>query len=81
MTTWTPRDGTSPDRLDALVFALTELTENFGAAAWLSWARKKVAEATEPPAAPEPDSATVIPLDPAAERKRARDAMFRAQAR
>ena len=81
MVTWTPRDGTSPDRLDALVFAMAELTENFGAAAWLSWARAKVAEAADPPPAPEPESATVIPLDPAAERKRARDEMFRAQAR
>jgi phage terminase large subunit-like protein len=26
-TTWTPESGTSPDRLDALVWALTELSE------------------------------------------------------
>ncbi len=25
LTTWTPEDGPSPDRLDALVYALTEL--------------------------------------------------------
>ena len=55
MVTWTPRDGTSPDRLDALVFAMAELTENFGAAAWISWARAKVAEATVPPRHPRPN--------------------------
>lgn len=55
MTTWTPQDGTSPDRLDALVWCITELTDNFGAAAWISWARRKAQEAAggaEP--APEP---------------------------
>jgi len=81
MTTWTPADGTSPDRLDALVWALTELTDNFGATAWITWARRKAEEATEPapapPIAPEPEPATVIPLDPAAARKHARDAMWR----
>ena len=41
LTTWTPQDGTSPDRLDALVWALTELTDNFGATAWIQWAKRK----------------------------------------
>jgi len=26
MTSWTPTDGTSPDRMDAMVWALTELS-------------------------------------------------------
>jgi phage terminase large subunit-like protein len=43
MTTWTPFDGTSPDRLDALVWAVTELTDDFSADAWLAWARRKAA--------------------------------------
>jgi phage terminase large subunit-like protein len=30
MTTWTPADGTSPDRLDALVWAITDLTGSAG---------------------------------------------------
>lgn len=45
MTTWTPADGTSPDRLDALVWAVTELTGNFGADAWIRWAKRKAEEA------------------------------------
>lgn len=91
MTQWTPQDGTSPDRMDALVWLVTELTDNFGAAAWLEWARRKAAEAAgESSATPaegtgvagsasgeEPEPATV-PLDPAAARKAARDAAFRA---
>jgi len=83
--TWTPADGTSPDRLDALVWALTELTDNFGAAAWIAWAKQKAEAAgprpVEPPSLPEPEPAPVIPLDPLAARKAARDAMFRTQAR
>jgi phage terminase large subunit-like protein len=43
MTTWTPQDGTSPDRLDALVWAITELTDNFGAEAWINWAKRQAA--------------------------------------
>lgn len=30
LTTWTPQDGTSPDRLDALVWGMTELTGGVG---------------------------------------------------
>lgn len=45
MTQWTPADGTSPDRLDALTWAVTELTDNFGAQAWLNWAKRKAEEA------------------------------------
>lgn len=45
MCTWTPVDGTSPDRMDALVWAVTELTGNFGADAWIAWARRKAEEA------------------------------------
>ena len=66
------------------VWALTELTDNFGASAWLNWARKKAAEAETPPPPgpeiePEPEPAVVIPLDPMAARKAVRDAMWRAQ--
>jgi hypothetical protein len=42
MTTWTPFDGTSPDRMDALVWALTELA--FGAgqgAVWLQYLKNR----------------------------------------
>jgi phage terminase large subunit-like protein len=92
MTTWTPQDGTSPDRLDALVWAVTELTGNFSAAAWIAWARKKAeAAAAERGDAPAPDrpapadtavpEAEPVPLDPVAARKAARDAAFRAQQR
>lgn len=59
MTTWTPQDGTSPDRMDALVWAVTELTGNFSADSWIAWARKKAlaaaAEASPQPAPLEPD--------------------------
>jgi phage terminase large subunit-like protein len=44
LTTWTPQDGTSPDRLDALVFALTELALGSQGQAWLTYmARRKAA--------------------------------------
>jgi phage terminase large subunit-like protein len=45
LTTWTPRDGTSPDRLDALCWAITELAGGFGADAWIAWARRKSEQA------------------------------------
>lgn len=45
LTTWTPLDGTSPDRLDALVWALTELTGNLGADAWIEYYRKLLEQA------------------------------------
>lgn len=44
MTTWTPADGTSPDRMDALVWALTELCGGGQGAAFLA-AMKSRAEA------------------------------------
>lgn len=72
MTMWTPADGTSPDRLDALVWALTELTDNFGATAWIAWAKRKAEEAAAGPlaAVPDlppslPDRATAAPPEPA----------------
>jgi predicted phage terminase large subunit-like protein len=73
------------DQVDALSQALAEmLLDGTGAQAWLSWARRKAAEATgdpEPaPAPPEPEAA-VIPLDPLAARKAARDSAWRAQSR
>ena len=91
LTTWTPADGTSPDRLDALVWAVTELTDNFSADAWIAWAKRKAEEAAEgttpapesplnghaPPSAPEPAEA---PLDPAEARRQARNAAFSAGA-
>jgi phage terminase large subunit-like protein len=88
MTTWTPVDGTSPDRMDALVWAVTELTGNYSADAWIAWARKKAEAAAQGPepspatataeAAPEPES-PAAPLDPVAARKAARDLAYRAQ--
>jgi phage terminase large subunit-like protein len=45
MTTWTPIDGTSPDRLDALVWAITELTGGAGQGAAFLAAMKNRAEA------------------------------------
>ena len=35
LTTWTPESGTSPDRLDALVWALTELMVDGARGAWV----------------------------------------------
>jgi phage terminase large subunit-like protein len=87
MTQWTPQDGTSPDRLDALVWAVTELTDDFNAQAWIDYARRKaeqVAAASEPAAteAAEPETTSPAePEDPAAVRKRARDAAYRQQQR
>ncbi len=90
MTTWTPQDGTSPDRLDALVWAVTELTGNFGADAWLQWARKKAEEAARArgelppePLAPEPEASPAPEpepmLSPAELRRQARNEALRAQ--
>lgn len=93
MTTWTPQDGTSPDRLDALVWAVTELTGNFSADAWIAHYRRKAeavaraaaGEAPEPePAAAETEAETepeapAAPLDPAALLREARNAAYRAQ--
>lgn len=45
MTTWTPLDGTSPDRMDALVWALTELSGGAGHGAAYLAAMKARAEA------------------------------------
>lgn len=41
LTTWTPMDGTSPDRLDALVWALTELAAGNAGTAWMEYARRR----------------------------------------
>jgi phage terminase large subunit-like protein len=94
MTTWTPQDGTSPDRLDALVWAVTELTGNFSADAWISWARRKAeaaaleaaGEAPEPrpatapeTAAPAPEPEAVPVLTDEERRRAARNEMFRQQ--
>jgi phage terminase large subunit-like protein len=46
MVMWTPADGTSPDRMDAAVWSVHELTGNFGADAWLAWAKRKAEEAS-----------------------------------
>lgn len=84
MTTWTPQDGMSPDRMDALVWALTELTDGFSAQAWIDYARRKAEAVAE--ADTEAVSAEFAPIvqpgppeDPAAARKRARDAAHRLQ--
>lgn len=81
MTTWTPQDGSSPDRMDALVWAVTELTDDFNAQAWIDYMRRK-AEPTAPvddeAPAVEPKESTP-PLDAADARRQARNAAFRAQ--
>jgi phage terminase large subunit-like protein len=84
MTTWTPQDGTSPDRLDALVWAVTELTDNFSAQAWIDYARRKAEAAANPgtqtEAQDEPAPGQPTPGDPdAAARQHARNAAYRAQ--
>jgi phage terminase large subunit-like protein len=60
MTTWTPFDGTSPDRMDALVWVVTELTDNFSADAWIAWARRKAEEAQAAREAAEAAEAAVL---------------------
>jgi phage terminase large subunit-like protein len=84
MTTWTPQDGTSPDRLDGLVWAITDLTDNFSAQQWIDMYRRKAeaaaqaaAEAQPKDVEPEPDA----PDDPVAARQRARNAAYRQQNR
>lgn len=85
MTTWTPQDGTSPDRLDALVWAMTELTEGDSAAAWIEYMKRRAEEAGMSPhdpgagSAPEPDPAAAPePDDPGARVRAARTAALRA---
>ena len=91
LTMWTPADGTSPDRLDALVWAVTELTDNFSGDAWIAWVKRKAEEAEAEREAPDPRDGTVrapeappdpspdeTPPDPAEARRRARNAAFSA---
>jgi hypothetical protein len=86
MITWTPQDGTSPDRMDALVWAVTELTDNFQAQAWIDHYRRKAeASAADAAAVEQVVEAEIAvpdePEDPVAVRKRARDAAFLQQRR
>lgn len=80
MATWTPLDGTSPDRLDALVWAMADLTDNFSAQAWIDHYRRKAEAVTvaAPPVDNQIAPATPAPPadDPVAARKRARDAAY-----
>lgn len=88
MTTWTPIDGTSPDRLDALVWAMTELTDDFSAQSWIAYMKRKAEEggaATPESTAIRPDpepadttSARPTEPDPVDARQAARNAAFRA---
>lgn len=50
LVTWTPTSGLSPDRLDALVWAVTELTEGNAGQSWMTYlaGRYKPAEPDEP---------------------------------
>ena len=73
----TLEDPTSPDRLDALVWAVTELTDNFQAQAWIEYMRRH-AEAAGVPDQPEPEAAANAPEDPVVARQRARNAAHRA---
>lgn len=74
MTTWTPQSGTSPDRMDALVWAVTELTDNFNAHLWIDHYRRKAEGA-----AAEPESAAATDQSPADAVQAARHAAFRAR--
>jgi phage terminase large subunit-like protein len=80
MTTWTPQSGTSPDRMDALVWAVTELTDNFSAHLWIEHYRRKAEEAnaTQGAPAPQPQSG-VEEQDPGAALQAARDVNFRSR--
>lgn len=84
MTTWTPQSGTSPDRVDALVWAITELVGGVNAEAWMAYLQRitgpRTAE-TIRDQEPEPQPATETASDPAAVRKAARDAAYRAHRR
>ena len=89
LTTWTPQDGTSPDRLDAMVWAMTELVDGLGAQAWINWARRK-AEANGGLPPPQPGGGAsaetdgedeAAPADPDAARQAARNAAYRQQRR
>lgn len=92
LTTWTPQDGTSPDRLDAMVWALTELTDGLGADAWIEYMKRRAEEAGAAPrlsvesgsvvadevAEPEPEEPQMTDAE---KMRAARTAMFRAQYR
>jgi phage terminase large subunit-like protein len=82
LTTWTPQDGTSPDRMDALVWAVTDLTDNLGAQSWINYLRRKVEGELDPQPQPSPDplqDLTPAEEDPAAARQRARNEAFKRQ--
>jgi predicted phage terminase large subunit-like protein len=88
-------NGAHDDMVDATSQALAEmLLDGTGAMAWIAWAKRKAEEAAAGPApepresaGPEPGAspelpgpqADVIPLDPVAARKAARDAAYRAR--
>lgn len=48
MLTWTPASGTSPDRMDAMVWAITELSKNFSGNAWIQYMRDRITPGEEP---------------------------------
>lgn len=88
LTAWTPQDGTSPDKLDAMVWALTELTDGLGADAWIEYMKRRAEEVGMPPRTPaaepvEPAEPAPDPEldDPVARLRAARTAAFRAQRR
>lgn len=89
LTTWTPHDGTSPDRLDALVWAMHELTDDFSAQAWINYMRRKSAEPVadqdmqperlESEPEPEPELPPTAPANAVDARRLARTAALRDQ--
>ncbi|MFB8182623.1 DNA-packaging protein [Streptomyces sp. NPDC055966] len=83
MTTWTPQSGTSPDRMDALVWALTELADGFSAQSWIDYMRRKSEAGQTPSGSEEPAVPTPAPdvVDPVEARRRARNAAFQHQYR
>jgi len=63
LTTWTPDSGTSPDRMDALVWALTELSAGSVGAGWLAYMRETNPQQQPDLAAPQPADTPALPSD------------------
>jgi phage terminase large subunit-like protein len=78
LTMWTPQSGTSPDRLDALVWALTELTTGTDAAAWSAYMRRRAADQSPGPV---PETLDAPPLTDQQRLDAATQAQFAAQYR
>lgn len=56
MVSWTPNASNSPDRMDALVWALTELASGGSASAWINYMSNQTVLPEEPPVAEDRES-------------------------